>query len=534
MNDTVNKSDEKQITGAASTIAGATFISRILGYLRDAVIAYVFGAGMSADAFFVAFRVANFLRRLAGEGALTSAFIPVFTDVLKERSKKEARAFVSSFFTLLVIILIVLTVIGIVFSDYIVMAMASGFAGEPGKFSLTVSLTRLMFPYLFFISLMAAAMGVLNTLRHFAAPALSPVLLNISMILCAVLVAPMLGVPVYALAIGVLIGGVLQFAVLLPFLKKFSMMPGFSLRFGDPAIKKFFLLMGPAVFGLGIYQLITLVITHFASLQVQGSVSYLYYGGRLMELPLGMFGVAIMQATLPSLSEHASKSDYSSFNNSLSFSLRMVNFVSIPATVGLMVLGLPIVKLLFVRGEFGIADASGTAYALYFFALGIVPIALSRQLVSVFYALKDTVTPVKGAAMALVTTVIFCLLLQGPMSFAGLALAASLAATANLAYLYLKLSARLDGFSLSLIAPSALKSLVSALIMGLCIYVLSEYFGLSQAGTGLSVILVALFVAGGAGLYFVVCTVLKTSEVSFLKGVIATKLGRLGSGKGSK
>ena len=519
-------SDTRKITGAASTIAGFTFISRILGYARDAVIAYIFGAGMSADAFFVAFRVANLLRRLVGEGALTGAFIPVFTDVLKDRSKEGARQFVSAFFTLFVIILIALTIIGIFFSDYIVLALAEGFSEDPGKFSLTVSLTRVMFPYMFFIGLMAAAMGILNTLRHFAAPALSPVLLNISIIVCAFVFGTVFDVPVYALAVGVLIGGVLQFLLMLPFLKKYGMLPFPSFKFNDPGIKRIFILMGPALVGIGVYQLNILVTTRFASALPEGSISYLYYASRLMELPLGMFGVALTQATLPSLSEHASRNDYDSFNESLSFSLRMVNFITIPATVGLIVLGLPIISVLFTRGEFAMLDARGTAYALYFFSVGIVPVALARQLVSVFYSMKDTVTPVIGAVISLAANLVLCYLLRGPLEHGGLALATSIAALANFTFLTIMLSRKVEGYSIKIMIPSAIKSSVAALIMGGAVYAASSFMEFD----GLSLVLrtgaVILLVAIGAGVYFLACRVLNVSEMTFLKKLIAEKTCR--------
>jgi putative peptidoglycan lipid II flippase len=291
------------IAGAASIVGSATMLSRVFGYVRDAVIAYYLGAGLAADAFFVAFRIANFLRRLVGEGALTPAFVPIFTEELNRRSPEDISKLVGKIFTLFFIILLVITGLGIYFSDYLVLLLSPGFAADPEKFSLTVDLTRWMFPYMLFIGLVAMSMGILNTLRHFAAPALSPVLFNISIIVSAVIFAPILEVPVYAVVIGVLLGGVLQLILQMPFLKSRGMLPMPNFRFNDPAIKRLFLLMGPATLGVGVYQLNIFVTTRFASTLAEGSVSYLYYASRLMELPLGVFAVAVSTAVLPSLSE---------------------------------------------------------------------------------------------------------------------------------------------------------------------------------------------------------------------------------------
>jgi putative peptidoglycan lipid II flippase len=409
----------------------ATLLSRVLGYIRDAVIAWGFGAGLYADSFFVAFRVSNLFRRLVGEGALTSSFVPIFTEELGQRSRAEATRLVSKVFTLFLVILVALALLGIVFSEPLIWLLSPGFADVPGKFTLTVKLTRVMFPYMVFIGLMAIAMGVLNSLRHFLAPAISPVFFNISIIVCAVLLAPLLKVPVYALAAGVLIGGLFQFLLQIPYLKRYGMAPGIDFGFTDPAIKRIFVLMGPALLGVGVYQLNIFVTMNFASRLAEGSVSYLYYASRLMELPLGVFAVSVSTAVLPSLSEYVSKKDFDSFRESLSFSLRLVNFVTIPATLGLLVLSLPIIDILFTRGEFGAFAAKETAFALYFYAVGLVPVASSRILVSVFYSLKDTTTPVLVALGSFFFNIIMCLVLMGPLRHGGLALATSLSATLN-------------------------------------------------------------------------------------------------------
>jgi putative peptidoglycan lipid II flippase len=513
--------DEKgNITRAASVVGLSTLLSRVLGYIRDAVIAFGFGAGLYADCFFVAFRVSNLLRRLVGEGALTSSFVPIFTEELNRRSRIEAARLVSKAFTTFFVILVLLALLGIVFSDYLIMILSPGFAEVPGKFSLTVKLTRVMFPYMVFIGLMALAMGVLNSLRHFLAPALSPVLFNISIILAAVLLAPLMKVPVYALAAGVLLGGVMQFVLQLPYLKRYGMAPGVDFGFTDPAIKRIFILMGPALLGVGVYQLNIFVTMRFASRLAEGSVSYLYYASRLMELPLGVFAVALSTAVLPSLSEYVAKRDFDSFRESLSFALRSVNFVTIPATFGLLVLSLPIIDILFVRGEFGAEDAMATAFALYFYALGLVPVASSRILVSVFYSLKDTTTPVLVGLVTVLFNIIMCIILVGPLKHGGLALATSLASTLNLVCLLAVLRRRFGRFEGKTVVRSALKSTLASAVMAIAVYGFVILTGWDGLGTGLKIVIIVTVITTGIFVYLAGCRALKVPELLFLKGIV--------------
>ncbi|MBI5599395.1 MAG: murein biosynthesis integral membrane protein MurJ [Deltaproteobacteria bacterium] len=518
--------DEKNITKAASIMGSATMLSRVMGYLRDAVIAYIFGAGMSADAFFIAFRVSNLLRRLVGEGAMTSSFIPIFTDCLADRTKDEVKGFVSGFFTLFFLILVVLAIAGMLFSEGLVNVMSPGFAGVEDKFRLTVSLTRFMFPHMVFVGLMAAAMGVLHSLRQFIAPAVSPILFNIAIILSALVVAPFLKEPVYALAFGVVVGGALQVAMQIPFLKRHGLVPRPSLRLNDPYIKKVFVLMGPALIGIGVYQLNVFVTTRFASRLAEGSVSYLYYASRLMELPLGIFGVAFTQALLPSLSEFVTKKDFASFKGSLSFTMRMVNFVNIPATVGLMVLGLPIIDILFTRGSFGGADAANTAFALTFYALGIVPVASSRVLVSVFYSLKDTLTPVIGALMSFAFNIAMCLILIKPLRHGGLALATTLAAVVDLVFLSVALRLKVGNFGVKGIVSSALKSVAAAALMGVAVYAIIHYSGWHGLEKLARAAVLSASIGSGGVIYLVACRAFGAPEVAFLKELVEEKMGK--------
>lgn len=519
-------SHEKRITGAATIISAATSLSRVLGYLRDAAIAFVFGAGLQADAFFMAFRISNLLRRLVGEGALTSSFVPIFTEEKAKRTLEETRELASSVFTLFAIILTALAALGMFFSEEIVLVLAPGFAADPGKFDLTVSLTRLLFPYMVFIGLMAIAMGVLNSYRHFGAPALAPVFFNLAIIASIFAIAPFLVSPVYALVIGVLAGGVLQLAIQLPYLRKLGMLPAVSFKFSDPAIRRIFVLMGPATFGIGIYQLNLFVTMWFSSRLPEGAVSYLYYAGRLMELPLGIFAVSVTTAVLPSLSEQVASREWDGVKSSLTFAMRLVNFVTIPATVGLMVLAGPIVDVLFTRGEFSAADASGTASALYWYSIGLVPVAVSRILVSVFYSMKDTATPVWVAFFSFLANAAFCYALVGPMAHDGLALATTLASGVNCAILFVILKRRLGRFGGREVVFAGGKSLLASAVMGLLVYLIASSFTVTGEA-GKAALLSACLVAGLVT-YVTASKLFSVSELAFLKGFFLKRAKKVG------
>src|SRR4030043_913062 len=345
-------SENHKITKAATTIGMGTLLSRILGFLRDMVIAHFFGAGMAADAFFVAFRIPNLWRRLVGEGSLTISFIPVYTEYLTQRSEKETRKVPHVAFTIAGVILLILTVLGILFSPILIRIVAPGFIQIPEKFELTVTLNKIIFPYLFFMGLFALCMGILNSYRHFFAPAIAPIFLNISMIVSVFLFYHTFKVPVMTLALGVLAGGVTQFLFQIPFLYKRRITFRFNFNFQHPAIKRIGLLMIPGLIGTAVYQINVFIDTIFASFLPSGSVSYLFYADRLMEFPLGIFAMAIGMASLPSLSALVSQGKMEEFKETLSFTFRLTAFISIPAMVGLIALKTPIINLLFQRGVF--------------------------------------------------------------------------------------------------------------------------------------------------------------------------------------
>lgn len=514
----------KNITKAASIVGGATFLSRILGYIRDAVIAAFFGAGTYADVFFIAYRIPNFFRRLVGEGSLTVSFIPVFTEELTLGSRERAKRLASTAFTFFSIILTALTILGVLFSAQIVELTAPGFANIQNKLSLTISLTQWMFPFLFFICLVALGMGVLNSLKHFAAPALSPVWFNLSMIGSTIFLMPFFKEPVYALAFGVVLGGILQFLYQLPYLKRYDMFPGIDFNFNDPALRKIILLMLPAILATGVNQINVLITSRFASHLQEGSVSYLYYADRIVELPMGVFVIAVATAVLPSMSEYAVKEDWPGFKESLSFAIRLVTFITIPATVGIIALGMPIVAMLFQRGEFSSEATQGTVYALYFFSIGLAAFGGARILVSAFYSLKDTLTPVKIGCIAVAANIIFCFMFIGPLQHGGLALATSLSSMVNLLFLFLILRKRLGGIGGRKIFISSIKITASSVPMGIGVYGISLMVNWSDGGlTMIKVFVLLLAIGFGVASFLIFARIFKSPELSFVMDMLREK-----------
>ncbi|NVM22206.1 MAG: murein biosynthesis integral membrane protein MurJ [Desulfobacterales bacterium] len=458
--------EDVRMTKAAGIVGAATLLSRIFGFVRDVVVAWFFGAGPAADAFFVAFRIPNLLRRLFAEGSLTISFIPVFTEHLYKHGREDAFGLARSAWWILTMILAALTVIGIIVSPFIVRLIAHGFLALPEKFELTVLLTRIVFPYIFFIALVALSMGILNALGHFAAPAFAPVLLNVAMIGAVLLLSPHLTRPSIGLAVGVIIGGCLQLGLQIPFLIR----KGFHLLVRSPlyhaAIKRIALLMTPAVFGSAVYQINIFVGTLLASLLPEGSVSYLYYADRLVQFPLGVFGIALATAVLPSLSKQAAAGDLEGLRASFSYALRLVFFITIPAMTGLIILREPIVRLLFQRGAFDPATTVLTTRAVLYYGLGLWAFSGVRIVVAAFYALQDTKTPVKIAVVSLLVNIALSILLMGPMRHGGLALATSLSSGVNLMLLIHALKKRLGRIGAHDIVRSIFKSAASAAVMG--------------------------------------------------------------------
>jgi putative peptidoglycan lipid II flippase len=500
-----------------------TLLSRIAGLVRDMVIAFSFGAASHADAFFVAFRIPNLLRRLVAEGALTASFVPVYVDHLENRSPGEAQRVANITFTLLAMVLALLTVAGIVFSPWIVRVFAPGFLSIPEKFQLTVRLNQICFPYVFFISLVALCMGILNARGHFAAPAASPILLNVFMILGALVLARLLDPPVLGLAVGVVLGGLFQLLLQVPALVQMQVRVRPCFAFRDPAVRRIMRLFLPAAFGAAVYQLNLFVSNLLASFLPQGSISYLYYASRLLEFPLGVFGLALAQAAFPSLSRHSSRRDANRFRGIVDETMGLVTFVCLPAAVGLVMLRGPITEILFQRGAFDPEMVRRTAQALFCYTLGMWPIAAARILTSAFYSLQDTATPVKLSLVSFGANVILSLVLMGPLLHSGLALANSLSSVLNVVLLFCWYRKRVGDWGLGWVRDSGFKVALGCAGMGLSVWLATSVMSWDPGASTLHrAALLASYLAVGMFSYLAACRLLGVREIRTLTGILAS------------
>jgi len=520
-------SENHKITKAATLIGAGTLLSRISGFLRDMVVAYFFGAAMATDAFFVAFRIPNLWRRLVGEGSMTISFIPVYTEYLTQRTEKESREVTHIAFTIAAILLFVLTALGIIFSPILIKIFAWTWPSASEKFQLAVTLNRIMFPYLFFVGLFALSMGILNSLRHFFAPAFATVFLNVSIIVSVFLFYYHFQTPVVALAIGVLAGGMLQFFFQVPFLIKKKVDFRFNLNFRHPAIRRIGLLMIPGLIGTAVYQLNVLIDTMFATALPEGSVSYLYYADRLMEFPLGIFVIAIGTAALPSFSSLVAQGKTEEFKETVSFAFRLGSFVCIPAMVGLISLRTPILNLLLQRGEFDYFATKMTAKALLCYSFGLWAIGGVRVLAPAFYSLQDTKTPLKIGLVCLGANVVLICIFIYPLKHAGLALATSLSSMLNLFLLYRKLNHRLGGLDVARNIKSLLRTLLCGLIMGGVAYLICSIGDWTVSGNTIKkLFLLGAGIVGGLGVYLASSYWMKNEEMLFLLNIVKRKMKR--------
>lgn len=461
-------SEKREISKATGIMGVATSLSRVAGLVRDMVVATLFGAGNVTDAFFTAFTLPNLLRRFFAEGSLTAAFIPTFADIFHKKGRDEAMRVARITFTLLFLIVGGVTVAGIIFSPFLVKLVGAGFEAVEGKLELTDYLNRLMFPYIFFVSLLALITGVLNVLGHYFLPAVSPLVLNIAMIVCALVLGPHFDVPITALAVGVLAGGAGQLLLQLPALRAHgvSFRPDFHFR--DPSVVRIARLMVPGIVGVAIYQINIAVSRLLASYLPEGSISYLYYGQRLFEFPQGIFIVSLAQAVLPAMSRQVAAGDRDGMKESLRFALSLMLLVTVPAAAGLMVSAEAIFSLFFMRGAFDYEQVRQSAFALAAYAPGLLFVGVSRVVVPTFYALKNTRTPVWISFWTLVVHVGLGLLLRGPLAHVGLAWALTLSSVFNAAFLLYALRRQVGnlglarlGWTLARIIPvTALMSLV--------------------------------------------------------------------------
>jgi putative peptidoglycan lipid II flippase len=421
---------------ALATVSSLTMVSRLLGYARDFFIARIFGASLVTDAFFVAFKIPNLLRRMFAEGAFSQAFVPILGEYKNRTTPAQTKSLVDTIATLLFLALVLAAALGMAAAPLIVYVTAPGFAADPDKFALTVGLLRITFPYIVFISLVALAAGILNTWNRFSVPAITPALLNVSFIVGAVFFAEHFDPPILVLAWAVFAGGLLQLAFQVPFLAKLGLLPRWRIDFAHPGLRRVLLLMAPAAFGVSVSQISLVINQIFASFLDTGSISWLYYADRLMELPAGVLGVAVGTILLPSLSKYHAQANQAEYTRLLDWGLRITVLLAVPSAVALAVLALPLIAMLFQYGRFTPEDAWMTRQALVAYSVGLVGMILVKILAPGFYARQNVVTPVKIGILTLFATQAMNLVLVGPLKHAGLALAIGLGACLNAGLLY--------------------------------------------------------------------------------------------------
>lgn len=417
------------------TITAMTFLSRIFGLIRDVIIARLFGAGLGSDVFFIAFKIPNLFRRLFAEGAFLQAFMPILATSKVNDSQENTQILINNIGSYLLKILIIITIIAIIIAPIIIIIFAYGFYQNPIKFNLAVDMLRITFPYLLLISLTAFAGAILNTYNRFAAPAFTPVLLNISIILCAIFLSDKLDTPIMALAYGVLLGGVVQLLFQIPFLLKINKLPKIT-KGKHPAIKLLKKRMLPAIFGVSVSQINLLIDTIIASFLVTGSISWLYYSDRLLELPLALIGIALGTLSIAKLSDYFAKKDMQNFQKTINESLKIAIIFAIPASIGLMLLAEPLIITLFQYQQFSSYDSSQSSLSLSAYALGLSAFIVVKILAPVFYSQGDTKTPVKIAIIAMVTNIVLNIIFAYYWQHTGIALATSISGILNAVLLY--------------------------------------------------------------------------------------------------
>lgn len=513
-----------RISRAAGVIGSATFLSRILGFIRDIALANLFGANAAADAFYVAYRIPNLLRELFAEGSMSSAFIPVFTEYHSTKSPQETRDLANAAFTTLLTLVTLVALLGILAAPGIVWLLAPGFREDEAKLATTTLLTQVMFPYLIFVSLAALAMGILNSLRAFVIPALAPVCFNICVILFAVIISPGFDQPILAVAVGIVIGGLAQFLMQLPGLQKNGLTFTWNFQPSHAGVKKMGMLIIPSLLGLAVTQINLTVSTILAS-YFQGGPTYLFYGMRLIQFPLGIFGVAMATAILPSLSAQAARGSLTELRETVNFGLRMVLFIILPSMAGLIFLRTPIIHVFFEHGAFTAQDTLGTASALFGFSVGLWGFASYRILATAFYSLQDTRTPATVAVFSVVTNIGLSLWLMVPLGHTGLALAAALAAIFNTVILLAILHQRLQGLLWGELVSSILRTAFALLpLIGMTFWVGGFPLWQEHGHQGLKLLWLSLGIAGGGLAYFGIHQILGSPELDHLKMMIRNKM----------
>lgn len=516
-----------QSARAAGRVSLAVFLSRILGLVRDQVFAKLFGVGLYNDAWLVAFRIPNLLRDLFAEGALSSAFVPTFTNFLHKKGKSEAWLLANLVLCWMIIILGGLTLVFLIFSEYFVYLLAAGFADSPEKLEVTSVLLKILSPFLMLIGMASVAMGILNTMNYFFIPSLAPAIFNVMVILSGFFLVPQFEewglVPIYAMAVGAVAGGFLQCCMQVPFLWKLGYRFQFKVRLNHEGIRKIISLLAPAVVGVGAVQLNILVNTQIASfLQENGPVSWLSYAFRILYLPIGLFGLAMGVVNLREVSKFAALEDWEEVKKTVANSIKLVALMSIPSMVGLIILAVPIVRVLFERGNFTSSDTEHTAYALIFYALGLFTYSCNKIYIPTFYALEDTRTPVRISLIAVGTNLIVNLILVFAIlpleyRYVGLAFGTTLSISLSNILLMRGLKHRLGSFERYRVPPMIIKLMVAAVFMGIVVYGLDQFFNRMWQEKEFMQELVSLIscIAVGIIAYFSCCGLLRVREISY-------------------
>jgi putative peptidoglycan lipid II flippase len=516
---------ESQVVRALGSIGSATLVSRVLGYVRDMVVALAFGAGPVTDAFFVAFRIPNILRRLLGEGALATAVVPVFSDYSVNRTREELRRMFAVVLAAALIVLSAVALAGTLTAPWIVRVIAPGFSSDVDQWRLATLLTRVMFPYLVLVGLSALVMGALQAHGRFFAAALGPAVLNVGMILGVILLHARLHPPILALAVGVLVGGAGQLLVQLPGLRHEALLVRPVLDPRHPALRRIARLLLPAVFGLAAVQVSVFVNTLLASFLPAGSISYLYYADRVMEFPLGVFGIALASASLPAMARLGAAGDTRGVADTLNFALRMSFYIAAPATVGLILLRTPITRVLFERGQFGPVETAATATALAWYAIGLAAFSAARISAQTFYALSEPGTAVRWGAISVAASIVAAVALMGVLGHAGLAAASSIGAFVNVAGLLVAARRRLGRLGGRAMLHSALRTSAACVpVIAWCAALLSTWP--AESGTALDLVLLLVAVAGGALIFLGASALVRAPERASLAAILPRRRRR--------
>ena len=521
---------------SAGIIGTATLTSRVLGLVRDQVLAFLFGAGNAMDAFNVAYRIPNLMRDLFAEGAMSAAFVPTFTRRLTQRGRASAWQLGNQLINALVVITSLIVLAGMIFARPLTEFLAGDYATVPGKLELTVTLTRILLPFLTLVAVAAALMGMLNSLNRFFTPALSPAMFNVGIILSALVlvpIAPTLGLdPIIAIAIGAMIGGVGQIALQVPTLLREGYRYRAELSPSDPGLREILRLVGPGTLAGAGVQINLLVNTILATGEGTGAVSWLNYAFRLMYLPIGLFGVSIATATLPAVSRYAARADLDGVRQTVSTALRMMLMLTVPAQVGLIVLAYPIVGLIFERGSFASSDTAATASALAFYAPGLLGYSAVRIVVPCFYALKNSVTPMLVSMASVALNIVLNVILVRQMGYRGLALGTSIAALFNAGVLLYLLRKRTGGLDSGRLLVAFVKISIAAAIMGAASLAVHTWLLSVWPGPDFVSRLGRIGASIGTGLVVLVCGahLLRINEWNQAQRRVLARLTRLRSG----